>query len=94
LVWFESPKNYFCGVLTIDKGDLHSKVSPDTKKICFDFVTVERKVILHHDFPERVMADQNFKPVELPVSADHLRQEGLGEAFVTYMRRWKNFVSE
>lgn len=59
-----------------------------------DFVTVGRGAILHHDFPERVMADENFKPVELPVSADYLRQEGLGEAFVTYMRRWKNFVSE
>ena len=58
-----------------------------------DFVTIGRSAILHHDFPQRVMADSAFKPVNLPVSADYLRQEGLGEAFVQYMSRWKNFVA-
>ena len=58
-----------------------------------DFVTIGRSGILHHDFPKRVMADPAFKPVDLPVSADHLRSEGLGEAFVQYMSRWKNFLS-
>jgi hypothetical protein len=38
--------------------------------------------------------NQNFVPVSNPVSADHLRAEGLGEAFVTYMSGWKGFVQE
>jgi hypothetical protein len=28
------------------------------------------------------------------VTAQHLRDEGLGEAFVTYMSGWKGFVAE
>ena len=59
-----------------------------------DFVAIGRGGILHHDFPDRVMEDPNFTPVELPVSAAYLRQEGLGDAFVHYMSRWKNFVAE
>jgi 2,4-dienoyl-CoA reductase-like NADH-dependent reductase (Old Yellow Enzyme family) len=58
-----------------------------------DFVTIGRSAILHHDFPNRVNSDPGFKPIALPVSADYLRGEGLGEAFIHYMRRWKNFVS-
>ena len=55
---------------------------------------IGRGGILHHDFPDRVIADPGFEPVALPVSPAHLRAEGLGEAFVTYMRRWKGFVAE
>jgi hypothetical protein len=36
--------------------------------------------------------DPEFEPVNLPVSADYLRSEGLGEAFIVYMSRWKGFV--
>jgi 2,4-dienoyl-CoA reductase-like NADH-dependent reductase (Old Yellow Enzyme family) len=60
----------------------------------FDFAIIGRGAILHHDFPERVRADANFTPIALPVSAEHLRCEGLGEAFVNYMRTWKGFVAE
>ncbi len=60
----------------------------------FDFAIIGRGAILHHDFPERVRADANFTPIALPVSAEHLRAEGLGEAFVNYMRTWKGFVAE
>jgi 2,4-dienoyl-CoA reductase-like NADH-dependent reductase (Old Yellow Enzyme family) len=59
-----------------------------------DFVVIGRAAILHHDFPKRVQANPDFTPVPLPVPADHLRAEGLGEAFVTYMRTWKGFVAE
>jgi 2,4-dienoyl-CoA reductase-like NADH-dependent reductase (Old Yellow Enzyme family) len=57
-----------------------------------DFVTIGRGGILHHDYPDCVMADPDFEPVELPVSPAYLRQQGLGEDFVAYMRRWKGFV--
>ncbi|RMG64847.1 MAG: NADH:flavin oxidoreductase [Bacteroidetes bacterium] len=57
-----------------------------------DFVTLGRAGILHHDFPARVMAEPDFVPVGLPVTAEYLRSEGLGEAFINYMRRWQGFV--
>jgi 2,4-dienoyl-CoA reductase-like NADH-dependent reductase (Old Yellow Enzyme family) len=57
-----------------------------------DFVIVGRAAILHHDFPERVRADPGFAPVPLPVSPDYLMGEGLGPAFVGYMRTWEGFV--
>ncbi|MBY0563371.1 MAG: NADH:flavin oxidoreductase [Hyphomonadaceae bacterium] len=60
----------------------------------FDFAIIGRGAILHHDFPKKVEADPAFKPVSLPVSAEHLRTEGLGESFVNYMRTWKGFVAE
>lgn len=59
-----------------------------------DFVSIGKSAILHHDFPVKVMQDPNFQPTELPVSAAYLRQEGLGERFVDYMRKWKGFVVE
>jgi 2,4-dienoyl-CoA reductase-like NADH-dependent reductase (Old Yellow Enzyme family) len=59
-----------------------------------DFVTVGRAGILHHDFPKRVIADEGFEPIELPVSKEHLTQEGLSETFIKYMQRWQGFVEE
>jgi 2,4-dienoyl-CoA reductase-like NADH-dependent reductase (Old Yellow Enzyme family) len=59
-----------------------------------DFVTIGRAAILHHDFPERVRIDPDFASIALPVSAAHLRAEGLGPAFVSYMKTWKGFVAE
>ncbi len=63
-------------------------------EIGFDFAIIGRGAILHHDFPERVRAAANFTPIALPVSANHLRAEGLSETFVNYMRTWKGFVAE
>ena len=57
-----------------------------------DFVILGRAAILHHDFPRQMKTDPNFTPIKNPVSADHLRKEGLGEAFITYMSGWKGFV--
>lgn len=57
-----------------------------------DFVSVGRSAILHHDFPKRVMENAHFEPVSLPVSEAYLKSEGLGDDFLTYMRRWDGFV--
>lgn len=57
-----------------------------------DFVTIGRSAILHHDFPKKVLENNNFSPVKLPVNEAYLRKEGLGEAFINYMRRWPDFV--
>lgn len=59
-----------------------------------DFVVIGRAAILHHDFPKRVRADANFEPIERPVSPEYLHAEGLGDAFVQYMRSWKGFVTD
>lgn len=57
-----------------------------------DFVIIGRGAILHHDFPKRFAISEAFEPVPLPVSEQHLRDEGLGDAFVKYMGTWKGFV--
>ncbi|MEM9983972.1 MAG: NADH:flavin oxidoreductase [Bacteroidota bacterium] len=57
-----------------------------------DFVTIGRSGILHHDFPARVMQDEDFEPQPLPVTQAYLRQEGLSDPFIDYMRRWEGFV--
>jgi 2,4-dienoyl-CoA reductase-like NADH-dependent reductase (Old Yellow Enzyme family) len=60
----------------------------------FDFPVLGRAAILHHDFPKRAAADANFAAIATPVSEAYLREEGLGPAFVNYMRTWKGFVEE
>lgn len=59
-----------------------------------DFVVVGRSAILHHDFPQKVLADSDFEPIPNPVSKAHLRKEALGEAFIDYMATWSGFVEE
>ena len=59
-----------------------------------DFVILGRAAILHHDYPQRLAADPDFRPVALPVSRDYLAREGLGPAFIGYMNNWKGFVAE
>lgn len=59
-----------------------------------DFVTVGRSAILHHDFPQRVLANADFVPTAVPVSPAYLATEGLSSKFVQYMRRWPDFVTK
>ena len=59
-----------------------------------DFVTIGRSGILHHDFPNKVIENPVFVPVENPVSKDYLRSEGLSDTFIDYMRKWPEFVEK
>jgi len=59
-----------------------------------DWVMLGRAGILHHDYPLKLAADSGFKPATLPVSRDHLLNEGLSSAFVEYMAAWKGFVQD
>ena len=59
-----------------------------------DFVLLGRAAILHHDFPQQVLANPDFEPVTTPVSREYLRSQGLSEAFVNYMSGWAGFVEE
>lgn len=85
----------------LDRGDVRLGVAgkvrtPQDARQCLeegaDFVLLGRAAILHHDFPDRTKANAEFEPVNNPVSADYLRSEGLGEAFINYMSAWKGFV--
>ena len=59
-----------------------------------DFVSIGRSGILHHDFPLKVIENENFTPISIPVSKEHLKNEGLGPDFIKYMQRWDGFVEE
>ncbi|MFK7756958.1 MAG: NADH:flavin oxidoreductase [Flavobacteriales bacterium] len=59
-----------------------------------DFISIGRSAILHHDFPVQVIENPDFEPVITPVSEAYLKKEGLGEDFITYMRRWPGFVRQ
>lgn len=59
-----------------------------------DFVLIGRAAILHHDFAKRVLADEAFTAMALPVTREHLRAEGLGPAFVDYISTWPGFVAD
>jgi 2,4-dienoyl-CoA reductase-like NADH-dependent reductase (Old Yellow Enzyme family) len=85
----------------LDRGDVRLGVAgkirtPAEARLCLeqgcDFVLLGRAAIIHHDFPNKTKADADFAPVSNPVSADYLRAEGLGEAFIVYMSGWRGFV--
>lgn len=59
-----------------------------------DFVGIGRGAIVHHDFARRALADARFETTNLPVSRDYLRNEGLSDVFVEYMRKWPCFVED
>ncbi len=59
-----------------------------------DYVLIGRGAILRHDFPERVRRDPHYRSPALPVTAQHLRDEGLSPPFLKYMSGWKGFVAE
>ena len=40
------------------------------------------------------LEDHKFEPIELPVSKQHLINEGLSDKFIKYMQRWQGFVQE
>ena len=87
----------------LDRGDCRLGVagkvySAETARWCLeegcDFILAGRAAILHHDFPQRVARDPQFVMASLPVSEAHLQAEGLGDAFIGYMKGWKGFVAD
>jgi hypothetical protein len=55
---------------------------------------IGRAAITNHDFPRQMRDNPDFAMRELPVSAQTLRDEGLSDKFVGYMRNWKGFVAD
>ncbi|MFT6187399.1 MAG: 2,4-dienoyl-CoA reductase-like NADH-dependent reductase (Old Yellow Enzyme family) [Cryomorphaceae bacterium] len=73
------------------------RTGEDVQKVLdagIDFATIGRTAILHHDFPELVLKNAHFTPIDTPVSKKYLRKEGLSEKMVIYMQRWPDFVAE
>ncbi len=57
-----------------------------------DWVMLGKAAILHHDLPSLYKENSKFIPVELPVSYEYLKKQGLSDKFVNYMSNWKGFV--
>jgi len=76
-------------------GKVHSVRDANRVLACgVDLAEIGRGAILHHDFPERCRDDPFFEPVELPVTPDYLRSEGVSDNFIGYMRNWEGFVTD
>jgi 2,4-dienoyl-CoA reductase-like NADH-dependent reductase (Old Yellow Enzyme family) len=60
-----------------------------------DWIMLGRAAMLQHDFPNRYKAAPSFKPVQMPVSRQYLKDEGLSEKFQEYIRpRWPEFFAD
>lgn len=59
-----------------------------------DYVALAKVAVLYRDFPRQAAAEPGLKPGWLPVSAAHLRAQGLGERFIRYLSTWTNFVAD
>jgi 2,4-dienoyl-CoA reductase-like NADH-dependent reductase (Old Yellow Enzyme family) len=57
-----------------------------------DLVAFARAAICNPDWPAR-LADPTWEPRRPPLTVDELRARGLSPGFVTYMGKWKGFVS-
>ena len=57
-----------------------------------DYVDIGKAAILAHDFPKKVADDIDYKSPARPVSEALLREQGLGQAFINYMRGFGGFV--
>lgn len=72
---------------------LTAKAALDVLAAGCDFAVIGRAAILRHDFPELVRNDVDFASPALPVTEQHLRDEGLGDPFLAYMKGWPGFVA-
>jgi 2,4-dienoyl-CoA reductase-like NADH-dependent reductase (Old Yellow Enzyme family) len=59
-----------------------------------DLVMAGRAGILHHDFVQKIQQDPDFTSITLPVTRQHLSDEGLSQRFVDYMASWDGFVEK
>ena len=76
-------------------GKLYSAVAVrDALDAGADIAVVGRAAITNHDFPRLMQANPDFAMRELPVSVQTLRDEGLSDGFIGYMRNWKGFVGD
>lgn len=58
-----------------------------------DVISLGRAGIANPDWPLRAAAPA-WEPKRLPLTAAELRERGLSDGFVNYMRNWKGFVAD
>jgi 2,4-dienoyl-CoA reductase-like NADH-dependent reductase (Old Yellow Enzyme family) len=58
-----------------------------------DFALIGRAAILEHDFADKLQSNHNHRSPALPVTASHLTQEGVSQAFQDYLSGWPNFIA-
>jgi 2,4-dienoyl-CoA reductase-like NADH-dependent reductase (Old Yellow Enzyme family) len=58
-----------------------------------DMVALGRAAIANPDWPARA-TDPTWSPKRPPLTRAELRDRGLSDRFVDYMKRWKGFVDE
>ena len=83
----------FKNVLLTVAGNI--RTGKDVHKIIgagVDFAAIGRAAIVHHDFPKKVLNKPAFEPLNLPVSKAHLKNEGVSDKFIEYLRFFKGFV--
>ena len=56
-----------------------------------DLIGVARVGIAYPDWAKNI-SDKSYDPQKGPFTVEHLRQAGLSDVFIDYMRNWKNFV--
>ncbi len=58
-----------------------------------DVIALGRSAIANPDWPARA-GDAAWEPKRPPLTPAELRERGLSDGFIGYMRRWKGFVAE
>lgn len=58
-----------------------------------DFVMLGKAAILDPSFPRCAEENPEYHAPALPVTEDFLRESGLSENFIDYMRTWEGFVA-
>ena len=59
-----------------------------------DFVLIGRAAIAYHDLPKMIKDNPETANAPLPVSADHLSKEGIGEVFLDYLKTFAGVVAD
>ncbi|MBK9256801.1 MAG: NADH:flavin oxidoreductase [Saprospiraceae bacterium] len=73
-------------------GEIWTREDAETAlKSGADIIALGRAAIGIPDWPHRA-AQSIFIPQKPPYSVNHLKEADLGDSFIEYMRRWKDFV--
>ncbi|KAK7699863.1 hypothetical protein SLS64_011293 [Diaporthe eres] len=58
-----------------------------------DFVMLGKAAIIDTRFPHKAENNLQYSAPSLPVSKEYLKEQGLSDTFIAYLRTWENFVT-